>query len=97
LSGLRIEQPLLLTNPYRPAHPALGAVSPNGTFFSLSSLERSEPIVYKIGRPVAAAMGQYDNVAYVASEDGYVYALNISNTDLAWRFNAEAPLFRKPT
>jgi len=96
LSGLRIEQPLLLTNPPRPAASALGAVSPEGTFFSLSSQERSEPIVFKTGAAVAVPLGQYENIAYLATENGNLYALNIANTDQLWRFNAEAPLFRKP-
>jgi outer membrane protein assembly factor BamB len=89
-SGLRIEQPLLL------AGPVLGAVSPGGTFFSLSSEERTEPVVFKTERPVAAAMGQFDNIAYLPSEDGNLYAVNMVTTHQVWRFPADAAIFRQP-
>src|SRR5207245_948470 len=87
LAGLRIEQPLLL------AGPTLGAVSPNGTFLSLSSEVRSEPLLFKTGSLVTAAPGQYDNTAYVVAENGSLYALSITSSDLVWRFDAEASLF----
>jgi outer membrane protein assembly factor BamB len=89
-SGLRIEQPLLLGGQ------SLGAVSPGGTFFSLSALERTDPIAFKTDRPVAAAMGQFDHIAYLASEDGKLYALNIESTQPVWSFPAGAAIFRKP-
>ena len=88
--GPKIEQPLLL------AGPALAAVSPNGTFLALHNTERAEPLVFKTERPVAAAMGQFERIAYLASEDTNVYALNMESCEQVWRFSADAPFFRKP-
>jgi outer membrane protein assembly factor BamB len=91
LDGLRIEQPLLL------AGPALAAVSPGGTFFSLSALDRTDPIVFKTAQPVTAALGQYEDIAYLASEDSNLYALKMGSSDQVWRFKTDAPIFRTPT
>jgi len=93
--GLRIEQPLLL------AGPALGAVSPDGTFFAPSSQDGSDLInPFRTGQPVTAAMGQFEDIAYLASENANLYALKMGNTDQLspqlWRFPTEAPIFRKP-
>jgi outer membrane protein assembly factor BamB len=88
--GPKIEQPLLL------AGPTLAAVSPNGTFLAMHSTERAEPLVFKTERPVAAAMGQFEKIAYLASEDTNLYALNMESCEQVWRFTADAPIFRKP-
>jgi outer membrane protein assembly factor BamB len=90
LPGLRTELPLLLSGP------ALGAVSPTGTFFTLGSVARSDPIFFRTGEPVAVPMGQYENFAYIGSQNGTVYALNMLSSDQAWRFNADAPIGRQP-
>ncbi len=90
LPGLRTELPLLLSGP------AVGGVSPNGTFFTFASAARSDLNFFRTGEPVRAAMGQYENFAYVASENGNVYALNMLSCDQAWRFNADTPIFRQP-
>jgi outer membrane protein assembly factor BamB len=90
LLGLRTEQPLLLGGP------ALGAVSPNGTFISMGSTVLTDPIFFKTGEPVATAPGQYENFAYVGTDPGNVYAINMATCDQAWRFGVEAPLFRGP-
>jgi outer membrane protein assembly factor BamB len=88
--GLRIERPLLL------ASGALGAITPGATFFSLSSLEASEPKLFKTDQPVTGALGQYQNTAYLASEDKNLYALSISSTLASWHFPTAVALFRTP-
>jgi outer membrane protein assembly factor BamB len=90
LFGVRVDQPLVL------AGPSLGAVSPSGAFLSLSSQEPSEPLLFKTGATAKAALGQYESSAYLGSENGNIYALNIGSADLLWSFNAEAPILRKP-
>jgi hypothetical protein len=91
LSGVRVDQPLLLSGP------SLGAVSPSGAFLSLSSQEPSEPLLFKTGAPARAPLGQYESSAYLGSENGNIYALNIGSADQLWSFNAEAPILRKPS
>ena len=87
--GPKIEQPL------RPG-PLLAAVSPTADFLAMHGIVARKPLVFKTERPVAAAMGQFEKIAYLASEDTNVYALNMESCAQVWRFTADAPIFRKP-
>jgi hypothetical protein len=47
---------------------------------------------YKTGGPIRGAMGQHDNIIYVASEDYQLYAFDTSRGQLQWRYSGSAPI-----
>lgn len=73
-----------------------GVVSTDGTFMSLTKAERFIRNSYKLSGGVAAASGQHGTIAYIPSEDYTLYALNMLNARLVWRFLAGGPILRKP-
>jgi outer membrane protein assembly factor BamB len=75
---------------------ALVLAATDGSIFSTSKFERHERFRIKAQAPVAAPLGQHGNMAYIASEDFNLYALNISGGRIVWRFTAGAPILQKP-
>jgi outer membrane protein assembly factor BamB len=57
---------------------------------------REELFRFKAIGKTLGAPGQYRNMAFLASDDFNVYAINMNNGRLAWRYVAGAPLLREP-
>jgi outer membrane protein assembly factor BamB len=91
--GMNLEQPVLVSTSQ------VTAVSTAGNVLSFDKFERT-PIMpmyqFQTSGHVAAPMGQHGAMAYVGSEDYTLYALNMDNQRLAWRFLASAPILVRP-
>src|SRR5262249_22131172 len=66
----------------------LGAVSTNGTFVALNKFEKRELFDFKFHGAVVGGTGQHGPIAYVPSIDTILYALDMNNGRLLWRFFA---------
>src|SRR5581483_5603713 len=86
----RLEQSSLLTDRF------VFQVASNGAFFALSKLEPRVLYRFQADAPVSAPMGQYEDIAYVPSEDFRVYAVDIPTGQILWRFIGGGPILRKP-
>jgi outer membrane protein assembly factor BamB len=86
----RLEQPPLI------AGELLVIADTRGTFFVSTKHNRGEVYQFQAESPVSAPMGQYEDIAYVASRDFSVFALDISNGRILWRFTADRNVVRKP-
>jgi hypothetical protein len=80
--------------------PAIGArnvlvVGSNGTVIFLNRAGLS-PTEYATEAPVNAPIGQYGNVAYIADQDGVIYALDIDRRVPLWRYTANSGVVRMP-
>jgi PQQ-like domain len=71
-------------------------VGANGLFFTISKFEPR--IFYRFAADAAtsAALGQYEDIAYVPSDDFRVYALNVVTGKILWRFVGGGPIRQKP-
>lgn len=77
----------------------VSVVSTNGHVISLNKFgkqEKEERFDFKTGGNVVAAMGQYNIMAYVGSEDYTLYALHMKLGVVSWRFLSGAPIRVKP-
>jgi outer membrane protein assembly factor BamB len=68
----------------------------NGTFFANSKHTRSIKYSFQAVNGLAAPLAQHGEVAYVASMDFTVYALDIESGVILWRFTADRAIRRKP-
>ena len=79
----------------------IGVVATDGTFLSINKFkdtprESRVPVDYQFHGNVSAAMGQHGEIAYIGSEDATLYALNMINGRLLWRFLSGTPILRQP-
>jgi outer membrane protein assembly factor BamB len=88
LVKLQLDQPPRLTSAF------LALAANDGTFLTLNAGKDGgqEIFRYKTGGAVRGAMGQHDNLIYVASEDYQVYAFDTSRAQLQWRYFGAAPI-----
>ncbi len=74
----------------------VGAVTTDGLFISFDRFERKVRYEFRFQGAVSAPAGQYDEVAYVPSDDFTLYALYMPTRYLMWRYMGGAPILRKP-
>lgn len=74
----------------------VGVVSTAGTFLSYSKDKQLLLFDYKFNGGVSAAMAQHEDIAYIPCGDSTLYALNMVNARLMWRFLSGSPIQRKP-
>jgi outer membrane protein assembly factor BamB len=67
-----------------------------GTTFVLARENHAVRARFPAEAPVSAPLGQYDETAYIASQDANLYAYDMGSLTLSWRFTAGAPIVRKP-
>jgi outer membrane protein assembly factor BamB len=89
-ASARLEQPPLLTPGF------VTIVATDGSFFTSSQYSYKELYRFQSDAPVSVPMGQYRGLAYVASEDFSLYALDIMAGRILWRFASGAALLRQP-
>jgi outer membrane protein assembly factor BamB len=71
----------------------------NGVLTSVNRFEkgpRIENFEFKTTGRVRSAAGQHLEVAYLASDDFNLYAVNMKSGELIWRYISGAPLVRQP-
>ena len=68
----------------------------DGTFFATSRDLRITLYRFQAGAALAAPVGQYNEMAYVASTEYDVYALDMLAGKITWRFVSGTPITRKP-
>lgn len=88
--AIHIEHPPLLTTEQ------LSVVTTSGHVLSLNKYARFLRFDFQTNSNVSAAMGQHGIIAYVGSHDFALYALNMSNERLVWRFLAGAAIQIRP-
>jgi len=88
--GARLEQAPLLSQDL------LTVAGADGSFFTTSKHERREFFRFHTEAPLSAPLGQHGEMAYVASQDHNVYALDVAAAKVRWRFTAGAPVLSKP-
>jgi outer membrane protein assembly factor BamB len=71
-------------------------VGANGLFFTISKFEPRMFYRFQADAATSAALGQYDDIAYVPSDDFRVYAINIVTGKILWRFVGGGPIRQKP-
>jgi outer membrane protein assembly factor BamB len=86
----RLEQAPLLADEY------ILVADSNGTFFVNIKDDRGEKYRFQANAPLSATLAQYGAVAYVPSRDFSVFALDIPNGRILWRFTADRNIVRKP-
>ena len=68
----------------------------NGVFYVMSNEDGRHLYRLQAGPPLTAPLGQLGEIAYVASEDYSVYALDVIPGHVLWRFAAGGPVQRRP-
>ena len=86
----RIEMTPLLT----PEFVLLGGYT--GILYALNKFDGKVLYRFAAGPPLTAQLGQYDLLAYIASQDYTVYALDIVPGRTLWRFAGGGPILVKP-
>ena len=86
----RIEMTPLLT----PEFILLGGYT--GTLYAINKFDGQPLYRFPAGPPLTAQLGQYNLIAYVASQDYTVYALDILPGRTLWRFAGGGPILAKP-
>jgi hypothetical protein len=86
----RIEMTPLLT----PGLVLLGGYT--GTMYALNKFDGRALYRFAAGPPLTAQLGQYDLIAYIASQDYTVYGLDIVPGRTLWRFAGGGPILAKP-
>jgi outer membrane protein assembly factor BamB len=94
-TSLRLELPILYTREY------LMLPTPNGIVVAYGKLAREGGGAAEIYRfptesSIRAPAGHYGDMAYVGAEDANLYALEVSNGRLAWRYTAGTAISRQP-
>jgi outer membrane protein assembly factor BamB len=90
VEGSRLDQtPILYGN-------VVAAADSNGVFFILEKPTRQQRFSLSLGSEVAAPLGQYGSVAYVAARNFNMFALDIQAAQILWRFTSDRPIRRKP-
>jgi outer membrane protein assembly factor BamB len=90
ISETRLESSPVLTSEY------VLLAGYNGSYDVMSKFDGHAIYRLSAGPPLTAAMGSYNEVAYVASEDYNAYALDITTGRIVWRFVGGGPIFQKP-
>lgn len=95
----RLEQAPILTNDL------VVLAGTNGAFFVASKVQRQVPYEFQTGAAISAPVGfhsgvleggQVSDMAYVASQDFNVYALDVTRGRILWRVTGGAPILKKP-
>jgi outer membrane protein assembly factor BamB len=86
----RIEQSSILTADF------LFQAGANGLFFVISKFEPRIFYTFQADAPVSAGLGSHGEIAYVASEDYRIYALDIVTGKILWRFVTGGPIRQQP-
>jgi outer membrane protein assembly factor BamB len=68
----------------------------DGTFFAMPRLSGAIKFSYQADAALSAPLEQHNEMAYVASMNFYVYALNIPRARIDWRFTTGRPILGKP-
>jgi outer membrane protein assembly factor BamB len=68
----------------------------NGIIATNNKFTLEERYRFKADAPVSAPLGQHGDLAYAASEDFNLYAVDIPRGKLLWRFTSGAPIKVKP-
>lgn len=78
----------------------------DGTFFIISKALKESPHIYRTAAEVTAPIGHHaaltedemhlDEIAYVASRDYNIYAVDTVKGRVNWRFTAGSPIYHKP-
>jgi outer membrane protein assembly factor BamB len=94
-TSLRLELPILLTSEY------LLLPTPNGIVVAYGKVPREGGGAAEIYRfptesSIRVPSGHYGDMAYVGAEDANLYALEISNGRLGWRYTAGTAISRQP-
>ncbi|HZZ80091.1 MAG TPA: PQQ-binding-like beta-propeller repeat protein [Gemmataceae bacterium] len=77
----------------------LSMVTTDGVLTSINRHQRGdrhELFEFEAHGKVLGGAGQYRNIAYLASSDFNLYAINMNGGHLVWRYVSGAPLVRKP-
>lgn len=95
VTSLRLELPILYTYEH------LVLPTPNGVVLAVGKKPTehgtaAELYRFRTDSPIRVAAGYFDEAAYVAAEDGNLYALQVSGGRLLWRHTAGAGISRKP-
>jgi outer membrane protein assembly factor BamB len=95
VTSLRLEFPILFT------HDFLLLPAPNGIVVALDKPPSENGAAKEIYRfstesPIRVPGAHYEDMAILGAEDANVYALDVSNGRLRWRFTAGTPISRKP-
>jgi outer membrane protein assembly factor BamB len=90
LANQVVEQTPLITE-------KLGIMASDGTFLALNKFKGIESFDFKTTGSVSAPLGQHKKIAYIGSTDYVLYALDMVNDRLQWRFLSGGPILRKPT
>lgn len=88
LQDSKISQPPLLSGEQ------ISVLGEDGTLVSINKFKSDVRFHYKAYGTIAAPVGQYENLAYVGAEDKTVYALDMKNKALLWRYFAGGPIER---
>jgi outer membrane protein assembly factor BamB len=86
----RLELAPVLTNEY------LLLAGYSGTFYAMAKLNGRQLYRFQAGPPLTAPIGQFGDIAYVASEDYTVYAHHMILGRVLWRFLGGGPITQKP-
>ncbi len=94
-TSLRLELPILLTREY------LLLPTPNGIVVAYGKVPREGGGAAEIYRfptesSIRVPAGHYGDMAYVGAEDANLYALEVSNGRLGWRYTAGTAISRQP-
>jgi hypothetical protein len=84
------EVPPLLTSEF-----ALAAET-TGLLIGASKFRKVEVYSYQTEGPISADMGQYGDIGYIGSQDQNLYALNLQNGKMLWRFGSRGSILRAP-
>lgn len=86
----RLEQTPLL------AHHLIVAAGADGTYFAIRKYERKLEYEFQADAPQSAPLAQYGTIAYMASQDFNVYAVDMLAGRIVWRFTGGGPILRQP-
>ena len=95
ISSLRLEYPILYSGSY------LMVPTPSGVVMTMSKLPKDNGSASEIYRfsseaSISVPAGHYEEFAYFGADDANLYAMQISNGKLRWRYTTGAPITRKP-
>ena len=77
----------------------ISMLTTDGTLTSVDRYEkgpRKELFEFQVHGRALGGAGQYNEIAYLASSDFNLYAINMNGGKLVWRYVSGAPILRKP-
>jgi hypothetical protein len=94
-SNLRLELPILYTREF------LVVPTPNGVVMALGKLPQegggaSEIYRFPTHSTIRVPAGHYEDTAYIGAEDANLYAVQVSNGKMLWRYTTGTGLSRQP-